>query len=246
MAENLRRRASARKRKRRLGELSLGPSQDIDHAHFVQQKNSHLHELRNFPLHFSEIQFRLVLSIKLEKIMEGRGADSRALDRHIRRGDASAQAKLSRAFLLIEAQLLPKTVHDAEQEHRGKEERLACASAGLHDHAKPPAMGQAIDDLGVDPPLGWWKAARNIILQGAEKSQTVFLPTNLICDTAAASALLHESLALTQLRSQLRDIHIRRQRLLRFLLPFAAVVQVADRPPLLLDHLDDLLGRLQC
>ena len=96
--------------------------------------------------------------------MEGRGADSRALDRHIRRGDASAQAKLPRAFLLIEATLAKikqrgrafggETVHDAEQENRGKEERLACASAGLHDHAKPPAMGQAIDDLGVDPPLG--------------------------------------------------------------------------------------------
>ena len=106
-------------------------------------------------------------------------------------------------------------------------------------------MGQATDDLGVDPPLGWWKAARFMVLRRAEKSQTVFLPANLICDTAAASALLHESLTLTQLRSQLRDVHIRRQRLLRFLLPFAAVVQVADRPPLLLNHLDDLLGRFQ-
>ena len=81
MAENLRRRASARKRKRRLGELSLGPSQDIDHAHFVQQEHFPLRKLCNFPLHFSEVQFRLVLSIKLEKVMEGRGADSRALDR---------------------------------------------------------------------------------------------------------------------------------------------------------------------
>ena len=52
-------------------------------------------------------------------------------------------------------------------------------------------MGQAIDDLGVDPPLGWWKAAQNIILQGAEKSEIVVLPANLIRDIAAASALLH-------------------------------------------------------
>ena len=103
MAEHSRRRASARKRKR--GELSLGPGQDVDHANFVQQEHLHLHELRNFTLNFSEIQFRLVLPIKLEKVMEGRGADSRAVDRHIRRGDASAQAKLPRAFLLIEATL---------------------------------------------------------------------------------------------------------------------------------------------
>ena len=58
--------------------------------------------------------------------MEGRGADSRALDRHIRRGDSSTQTNNERekSMLVLFTQsgaFRAKAVDDAVQEHRCQE-----------------------------------------------------------------------------------------------------------------------------